>query len=195
MSHPAQPVPPGPRSGTGPVKLSAPLGPGSRDDRGRVPRAFGELGCYLDQAKMEQITRYFGSIVPRRRVLRDLGTAAVGCVAAATLGSSGCSNQDDQQADTLSVSLDELPEGQRVVVRLRDRPVELMRQGDRVVARSLVCTHIGCVVRWNPAENLYVCPCHRGRFDENGRVVDGPPTRPLAEISTRVSGTHVVLGG
>jgi Rieske Fe-S protein len=144
---------------------------------------------------MVKIARYFGSIVPRRRVLRDLGIATAGCVAAATLGSSGCNNQDDQPTESLSVPLDQLPPGQRLVVRHRDRPVELTRQGDRVVARSLVCTHIGCVVQWDPAESLYLCPCHRGRFDENGQVVDGPPTRPLTEISTQVSGTHVVLGG
>lgn len=145
---------------------------------------------------MDKIDRYFRLIVPRRRVLRNLGTAAAGCVAAATLGSSGCSNpDDDSQTGLLTVPLEELPTGHRVVVRHGDRPVELMRQGDRVIARSLVCTHIGCVVRWDPAENLYLCPCHRGRFDENGQVVDGPPTRPLAEISTQVSGTHVVLGG
>jgi cytochrome b6-f complex iron-sulfur subunit len=145
---------------------------------------------------MDKIDRYFRSVKPRRSVLRDLGTAAASCVAAATLGSSGCGNPDDErESASLTVSLDELQPGQRVVVRHGNKPVELMRQGDRVIARSLVCTHIGCIVQWDPDENLYVCPCHRGRFDENGQVVDGPPTRPLAEISTQVSGTHVVLGG
>jgi len=144
---------------------------------------------------MDKIANYFGSILPRRRVLRDLGTAAAGCVATVTLGSSGCDNQDATSPVPLSVSLEDLPPGKRVVVRYRDKPVELLREGDSVTARSLVCTHIGCVVQWDPTENRYVCPCHRGRFDENGQVVDGPPTRPLAEIATRVSGTHVVLGG
>jgi cytochrome b6-f complex iron-sulfur subunit len=144
---------------------------------------------------MNKIAKYFGSIVPRRRVLLDLGTAAAGCVAAVTLGSSGCDNPGDAPPASLSVSLDDLPDGQRVVVRFRDKPIELLREGDSVTARSLVCTHIGCVVQWDPTEKLYVCPCHRGRFDENGQVVDGPPPRPLREIATRISGTQVVLGG
>jgi len=95
----------------------------------------------------------------------------------------------------VSVPLDDLQPGQRLIVLFRDRPIELMREGDRVAARSLVCTHIGCIVRWDPGEKQYLCPCHRGRFDENGQVAGGPPTAPLAEIATRVSGTHVVLGG
>lgn len=159
------------------------------------PRAIALLGWYLRQPKMEKVTRYFSLKMPRRRVLRDLGTAAAGCVAAVTLGSSGCANQDAPTPAPLRVAFDELPEGQRVVVRYRDKPIELRREGDSVTARSLVCTHIGCVVQWNPNERLYLCPCHRGRFDENGQVVDGPPTRPLTEIATQVSGTHVVLGG
>ena len=144
---------------------------------------------------MDRIATYLGSNLPRRRVLRDLGTAAAGCVVAATIGSPGCSNQEDEDQGPLSLPLDDLPPGQRVVVRFRDRPIELVRDRDRVTARSLVCTHIGCIVRWDPAANQYICPCHQGRFDETGQVVDGPPTKPLAEIATQVSGTHLVLGG
>jgi cytochrome b6-f complex iron-sulfur subunit len=144
---------------------------------------------------MDGITSYFGSIVPRRRVLRDLGTAAAGCVVAATVGSPGCSRQEEVDSESLSVALDALPPVERVVVRFRDKPIELLREGDRIRARSLVCTHIGCIVRWDPAQNMYICPCHQGRFDENGQVVDGPPTKPLAEITTQLSGTHLVLGG
>jgi cytochrome b6-f complex iron-sulfur subunit len=144
---------------------------------------------------MDRIATYFGSIVPRRRVLLDLGTAAAGCVVAATVGSPGCSSQEEVDSEPLSVSLDALPPGKRVAVRFRDKPMELLRKGERIRARSLVCTHIGCIVRWDPAQNLYICPCHQGRFDEDGQVVDGPPTKQLAEITTQVSGTHLVLGG
>jgi Rieske Fe-S protein len=42
------------------------------------------------------------------------------------------------------------------------------------------CTHEGCTVRYVPGEALIWCACHNGRFDLQGRVLAGPPPRPLA---------------
>lgn len=46
-------------------------------------------------------------------------------------------------------------------------------------AVSLVCTHLGCHVTWNPAERSWDCPCHGSRFDVDGAVLHGPALRPL----------------
>jgi glycine/D-amino acid oxidase-like deaminating enzyme/nitrite reductase/ring-hydroxylating ferredoxin subunit len=53
----------------------------------------------------------------------------------------------------------------------------------RVHAVSLVCTHLGCHVTWNPAERSWDCPCHGSRFDVDGGVLNGPAVRPLAQTS------------
>ena len=45
---------------------------------------------------------------------------------------------------------------------------------------NAVCTHLGCVVPWNKAENKYMCPCHGSQYDENGKVVRGPAPLSLA---------------
>jgi Rieske Fe-S protein len=144
---------------------------------------------------MQRLARYLNKTLPRRRVLHDLGKVAGGCVVAATVGTTGCRDAAQDDGGPTSVPLADVPAGQRVIVRIDGKPVELQRKGDRVIARSLVCTHIGCVVRWTPDERLYICPCHQGRFDEDGQVVDGPPTRPLREIAARVSGAQIVLDG
>jgi Rieske Fe-S protein len=42
------------------------------------------------------------------------------------------------------------------------------------------CTHEGCTVRYVARDALIWCACHNGRFDLEGRVLAGPPPRPLA---------------
>ena len=36
------------------------------------------------------------------------------------------------------------------------------------------CPHLGCALKWNPAEHSWDCPCHGSRFDEQGHVLDNP---------------------
>lgn len=41
------------------------------------------------------------------------------------------------------------------------------------------CTHLGCTVNWNEEAQGYLCPCHDAKFSMDGKVLDGPPPRPL----------------
>lgn len=47
-------------------------------------------------------------------------------------------------------------------------------------ACSAKCTHEGCTVQYKADESIIWCACHNGRFDLDGRVLSGPPPRPLA---------------
>lgn len=41
------------------------------------------------------------------------------------------------------------------------------------------CPHLGCVVPWKEAIDMFLCPCHSSLFNPQGEVVDGPAPRPL----------------
>ncbi|MCI5845136.1 MAG: FAD-dependent oxidoreductase [Oscillospiraceae bacterium] len=36
------------------------------------------------------------------------------------------------------------------------------------------CPHLGCALKWNPAEHSWDCACHGSRFDENGKLLNNP---------------------
>ncbi len=38
------------------------------------------------------------------------------------------------------------------------------------------CPHLGCALKYNPAEHSWDCPCHGSRFDESGQLIDNPAT-------------------
>lgn len=41
------------------------------------------------------------------------------------------------------------------------------------------CPHLGCALKWNPAEHSWDCPCHGSRFTEKGKLIDNPATGNL----------------
>ena len=54
-------------------------------------------------------------------------------------------------------------------------------------AVNAVCTHLGCVVPWNSAENKFMCPCHGSQYDNRGKVVRGPAPLSLALAKVNIN--------
>ena len=55
-------------------------------------------------------------------------------------------------------------------------------RGHGFLAFSKVCTHLGCLVKYDQERQMFICPCHAGTFDLEGKV----DIRTTAETFTAV---------
>lgn len=125
--------------------------------------------------------------VTRREFVRYLvlasGAFAASTVAIAALTSLRSVNEGEPRP---IVSTDQLRRADSYLFRYpsEDDPAILVRLPDgELHAFSQKCTHLGCVVTYQPDEDRLFCPCHDGVFDPaTGVVLEGPPPRPLGRI-------------
>jgi Rieske Fe-S protein len=77
-------------------------------------------------------------------------------------------------------SFSDLAPGQASIVKHDGQRLALFRDGQgQLHAVSAVCTHLRCILGWNPLDRTWDCPCHGSRFDVNGGVIHGPATVDL----------------
>jgi Rieske Fe-S protein len=138
--------------------------------------------------------------VTRREFVRYLvlasGAFAVGNAAIAAWSSLRPINEGKPRP---IVVLDRVPAGGTHLFRYPtdDDPAILVGlPDDQLVAFSQKCSHLGCVVYYSADEQRMICPCHEGVFEgRTGRVLQGPPQRPLGKIDVEVrDGTVWALG-
>jgi len=77
-----------------------------------------------------------------------------------------------------------------------DTPAMIIQLLDgNYAAYSLVCTHLGCIVKWETKNRNFHCPCHAGYFDENGINIAGPPPKPLTKFKLSIEGNDIYVEG
>lgn len=82
--------------------------------------------------------------------------------------------------------IDELELGEAKEFQVGDATLFLIKTEDRYKVFSSICTHLGCKINWEAHRNRFYCPCHKGIFNSNGDVVEGPPPRALDEFKVEV---------
>jgi Rieske Fe-S protein len=79
-------------------------------------------------------------------------------------------------------SLADIGRDQGKTVRVKGERLAVYRDpAGGLHAVSAVCTHVGCLVKFNHAERTWDCPCHGPRFAVDGSVLTGPATKALAQ--------------
>ena len=144
----------------------------------------------------------------RRRSLAFLGMGALALVGAAYVGLRQLFATRERGALPPQVPLelrpiaraDSLPAGDWQLVTLESdidpkrgtknqKAVFVRRDANRPTqfrVLSARCSHKGCQVTWKRDQKSFVCPCHGGKFDNEGNRVEGPPRGPLLAIEAEV---------
>lgn len=64
--------------------------------------------------------------------------------------------------------------------------------GNQLLAVDPTCNHAGCSVEWK-ADQTFVCPCHASKFANDGKLLQGPATKPLALYTAKIEGDQILV--
>jgi Rieske Fe-S protein len=127
-----------------------------------------------------------------RRTLAGLATLGLGLpVLAACSGGDATAKDTGGSGDALSPSSDIEVGGGKI---FSDQQVVVTQPTEgQFKCFTAVCTHQGCIVSSVSDGDIH-CRCHGSAFSiEDGSVVTGPATSPLAEQSITVKGGEISL--
>ena len=85
-----------------------------------------------------------------------------------------------------------IPGGEAVTIARRTEAGTV----DDFIALSSICPHLGCRVYWDGGRNKFICPCHDGHFDAEGKPIAGPPAdqgTPLTSYKVVEEGNLILL--
>ncbi len=60
-------------------------------------------------------------------------------------------------------------------------------------ALYMVCTHLGCLYKWEASNVRFECPCHGSKFTHDGYYIEGPAPRSLDTFIISVEEGQVVV--
>lgn len=88
-----------------------------------------------------------------------------------------------------------LSPGSVLMFKFGSQPAMLIHHADGAwVALGAVCSHLGCTVQYQPAQNRIHCFCHGGEYDpRTGANIGGPPPKPLRKYVAKVGADAVVV--
>jgi len=98
-----------------------------------------------------------------------------------------------EKAGKVSIPVSQIPLGSSLMLKYQGSPVLAVHTDQGISAFSAVCTHLGCLVKWVPAEKIFYCPCHAGKFDVTGKVLAGPPPEPLHPVKFEIVDDNIIF--
>lgn len=99
-----------------------------------------------------------------------------------------------QSNSVLAGKVNDIPANSGKIFKFGSKPGIMIKtaSGD-IKAFSASCTHLDCIVQYDPNTKAIVCACHNGKYDLTGKNVSGPPPRPLEEFTVNIKGDDITV--
>jgi cytochrome b6-f complex iron-sulfur subunit len=123
-------------------------------------------------------------LMERRRFLTSFLTGILSCLAAASLIYPIVAFITFRRSKTRDVFFELKDMGTEMSYK---EGVYLIGRMDDLKALSGRCTHLGCLVNFNPITGRFECPCHGSIYDREGRRIRGPARRDLKRLPLKMT--------
>lgn len=97
-----------------------------------------------------------------------------------------------QSNSVVAGKVNDIPANSGKIFKFGSKPGIVIKtaSGD-IKAFSASCTHLDCIVQYDPNTKAIICACHNGKYDLTGKNVSGPPPRPLEEFTVNLKGDDI----
>ncbi len=85
----------------------------------------------------------------------------------------------------IKINLDKNPELTNAGGYIYTKNLIVINTGNEYVALSKRCTHHQCTVEYEAIFKELSCPCQGSAYNLNGKVLNGPASRPLKSFNVR----------
>ncbi len=94
----------------------------------------------------------------------------------------------------VAAKISEMTNDSATIFRFGDAPALLVRTPEgELKAFTAICTHLDCTVQYVQGKRHILCACHNGKYDLNGKVLSGPPPKPLEEFKVFEEGEDIIV--
>jgi Rieske Fe-S protein len=101
---------------------------------------------------------------------------------------------ESTENSVVAAKVNEVPVNSGKIFKFGSKPGIVVRtDSGELKAFSAVCTHLDCIVQYQPETKQIWCACHNGQYNLNGKNVGGPPPRPLEEFKVNTRGDEIVV--
>jgi Rieske Fe-S protein len=101
---------------------------------------------------------------------------------------------ESTESSVVAAKQNEVPVNTGKIFKFGSKPGIVVRtDSGELKAFSAVCTHLDCIVQYQPETKQIWCACHNGQYNLNGKNVGGPPPRPLEEFKVNTRGDEIVV--